>query len=275
MAKTLKKVFEAEIGGAKTQLAVVRPTYAEEMRASLSYNKAFREAVDGGALLRAKIEAVMRKQDLWDDAKQARHDQLVKQLRESERDLRAGGIPLKEARLKAVQMTRDRREWQRLRSERTQLDVHTAEGQAEQAKFNFLVALCTVYNADRRPVFKSVEDYMTSEEPYAYQAATEFANLYHDVDADWEKKLPENDFLMKWKFVNDKLQYVDPSGHLTDADGRLVDAEGRYVNTAGEFVDREGNRLDADGNLFVESPKPFLDEAGNPLVPEAIASSCV
>lgn len=265
MSKVLKKVFKVEVNGKEVELAALRPSAAEEDKAGLAYGKAFREAVDNKFLLRAKIDSVMREQQLWDDKKQARHDELVKAIREGERDLKAGGISLSAARTLAIQVGRNRREWQALRAERTQMDSQTAEGRADQARFSYLVATCTVFAADKKPVFKDVSEYRACEEPYAYKAAEEFANLWHDVDANYEKNLVENQFLVKHGFVNEKLQYIDKAGHLTDSEGRLVDGDGRYVNELGEFVDRDGNRLDKEGSLLVENPLPFLGDDGKPL----------
>ena len=61
-------------------------------------------------------------------------------------------------------------------SERTDYESNTAEGQAENARFNSLVSSCTVYNDTGKPVFNSMDDYLNrSTEEAAAQAATERA----------------------------------------------------------------------------------------------------
>jgi hypothetical protein len=91
------------------------------------------------------------------------------------------------------------------------------------------------------------------------------ASMVYGLDNDFEKTLPENKFLHKYKFVDEKLRLVDKQGRLIDAEGRLIDDKGRYIDEAGNYVDKFGNKVDKDGEYLFES-KPFLDEEGNPIV---------
>jgi len=268
-----KKVIKVEIGGKEVELAVLRPNAKVRQDAQKVYNKAFRDAVESGAILRAKIESVMREQKLWDDAKEAGLRKLQGQIAEKERKIRSGGIKLSEAREMAIQLRRDRDELRALNSERMSLDNNSCEAQADNAQFNFFVSACTVHANDGKPYFKSYEDYMTKEDdPAVGPAASALAKIIYNLEDDYEKKLPENQFLLKFKFADDSLHLIDKQGRKIDADGRLVDQEGRYINEAGEYVDREGNRVDADGNYLVDE-KPFLDDEGNPVLTEVSTST--
>jgi hypothetical protein len=269
-----KKVVKVEIGGKEVELAVLRPNAKQRQEAQKVYNRAFREAVESGAILRAKIESVMREQKLWDDQKEAELRKLQASIGEKERKVRSGGIKLSEARDLAIQLRRDRAELRGLNSERMSLDNNSAEAQADNAQFNYWVSVCTVHANDGKPYFKSYEDYMTKEDdPAVGPAASALAKIIYNLEDDYEKKLPENQFLVKYKFADESLHLVDKQGRKVDADGRLVDENGRYINEAGQFVDREGNLVDAEGNFLVDE-KPFLDDEGNPIVsaPEAIPS---
>jgi len=155
-----KKVVKVEIGGKEVELAVLRPNAKVRQDAQKVYNKAFRDAVESGAILRAKIESVMREQKLWDDAKEAELRKLQGQIAEKERKIRGGGIKLSEAREMAIQLRRDRGELRALNSERMSLDNNSCEAQADNAQFNFFVSACTVHANDGKPYFKSYEDYM-------------------------------------------------------------------------------------------------------------------
>jgi hypothetical protein len=122
-----------------------------------------------------------------------------------------------------------------------------------------------VYNETKQPYFKNLEDYLSrSNEPVAILAAQHLANMLYGLDNDYEKNLPENKFLKKFKFVDDNLRLINDKGKLVDEEGRLVDENGRYINEAGEFIDRHGNRVDDKGEYVVEH-KPFLDDDGNPI----------
>jgi hypothetical protein len=159
-----------------------------------------------------------------------------------------------------------REELRELISVRTNLDNHTAEGQADNARFNYLIASSLVYSSNKEKYFKSYEEYLTrASEPVAIKAAQVLANMLYGLDNDYEKKLPENKFLIKYKFVDDKLRLVNKEGKLVDVEGRLIDINGRYINDKGEFVDKNGTLVDVNGDYLVEF-KPFTDDEGNPIV---------
>jgi hypothetical protein len=91
--------------------------------------------------------------------------------------------------------------------------------------------------------------------------------MLYGLDNDYESNLPENKFLKKFKFVDDKLRLVDKKGRLIDAEGRLIDESGRFIDEEGNFVDKYGNRVTSDGDYLVDA-QPFLDENGNPVILE-------
>ena len=129
-----------------------------------------------------------------------------------------------------------------------------------------------MYNESREPVYKDVDDYLThGADEVAFMGAQTLASMMFQLDKNHDANLPENKFLSRWHFVDDKLRLVNKNGHLVDVDGRLLNEEGHYVDEAGELVDINGRRVDREGNYVVES-QPFLDDDGNPLPePEAQA----
>jgi hypothetical protein len=256
-----KKVFQVELDGKPVEFAVQRPNHKVSQQATLVYNRAMREAIEAKLMLRAKIDQVMREQNLWDDTKQAKFDELVKELLGGEKKLAGGNIKLSQARDIAIQMRRARAELNLLRAERDELDRHTAESQAEQARFNYLVATCTVYGESGTSYYKDADDYLSrTDDPVALPAAQNLGRLIYGLDDDFAKKLPENKFLVKYGFVNDKLHLVrKKDGRLIDGDGRLVDDKGRLVDEQGQLVDRDGNLLTEDGEYKVEFVE-FIDD---------------
>jgi hypothetical protein len=151
-------------------------------------------------------------------------------------------------------------------SVRTSLDNHSAEGQADNSRFNYLVSVCLVYNDTKQPVYKNMEEYLNSStEKVAIMGAQNLANMLYGLDNDYETNLPENKFLKKFKFIDEKLRLVDKKGRLIDREGRLIDESGRFIDEEGNFVDKFGNKVDKDGEYLVDS-QPFLDENGNPII---------
>ncbi len=253
----------------KTEYAVVTPKPVDGRKAQEAYNAAFAAALKSGGLLRQRLTAYMREQGLWNDEKETLQRNLIEKLSEHEIKLKKGGIKLNEARGVAMDMRQVRAELRRLISERNELDVNTVEGQAENARFNALVARCLVYNDTGKPVYSDADDYLThGTDEVAYKGAQVLANLLYQVDDNYESSLPENQFLKRFKFIDDDLRFRNKEGNLVDEDGRLINEDGHYVDNEGNLVDINGNRVDDKGNYIVES-QPFLDDDGNPIAEDS------
>jgi hypothetical protein len=260
------KTFTATVDGVEKEFLVRSPSLTDQREAQKVYNQAFTDAVKSKSVVRAKLDDLLQDQGLWNDEKQAKFTALQRELLEGEKKLAKGGFSLNEAKDLAVKMRRTREEIRDLISVRTSLDNHSAEGQADNARFNYLVSACLVYNDTKQTYFSNMEDYLNrAGESISVLAAQNLANMLYGLDNDYESTLPENKFLKKYKFVDDKLRLLDKKGRLIDSEGRLIDETGRYVDDQGSFVDKFGNKVDEQGDYVVEA-KPFLDDSGNPIV---------
>lgn len=279
MAEQSRK-FEVEIGEGdqkkKVALMVKRPDQDTLQKAQLVYNRTFREAVkpeDGGkgALVRAALDSVLREQHLWDDSKEKRFKELVEALNEGEKRLAKGRIKLSEGREIALQMRRDRAEMRALLTDRNVLDQNTAEAQAENAKFNYLVAACCVDQAKGKPYFKDVDDYnRKGDDPVAGEAAKEFATLFYGLNPEHEQSLAENKWLRAYSYADKEGRLIDrETGHYVDTRGRRIDKEGFLLSEDGRRIAEDGTPLDDNGDYLLDDAAPFLDDDGNPVeVPE-------
>ena len=257
-----------EINGEKKTFTVKSPSLTEQREAQKVYNTAFTDAIKSNSVVRAKMDDVLEEQGLWNKDKQNKYNTLQQELIDGEKRLAKGGFALSEAKKLALKMRDVRLEIRDLISVRTSLDNHSAEGQADNARFNYLVSACVVYKDNDKPYFKDLADYMDrQDDPVALQGAQKLANMIYGLDNNFEKNLPENKFLKKYKFVNEDLRFIDKQGRTVDSEGRLVDENGRYIDNEGNFVDKDGNRVDADGEFVVDT-QPFLDDEGNPVVLE-------
>jgi hypothetical protein len=255
-----KRTFKiSSVEGKEVELRVNRPDHKIQAAGQVVHNKAFRDAVEGGALVRAKVVDVMREQKLWDEAKQKRWDELRKKILDGEKSLARGGLRLSQARQIAIQMRRDRWEFHQMSADRNSLDLNTAEAAAENARFNYFVAACTVYADTGKPYFQDYDAYLASDDPAVASAATQMGKLLYGLDDDYEAKLPENRFLLEQKFCRKDLRLVDKQGRLIDATGHRVDEQGRRINDQGELIDDEGNPLTEDGDYKVDF-QPWIDD---------------
>lgn len=261
----METTFTVTINSKETQLDIRAATLADQRESQKVYNQAFSDAVKSGSIVRAKLDDLLKDQGLWDDKKEIQFKTLQKQILDSEKKLAKGGISLKDAKNTALQIQEYRNDLRDLIAVKTNLDSHTAEGQADNARFNYLVSACVVYKNNGNKYFKNYEDYLNrTTDPVSLIAAQKLASIMYGLDSDFEKKLPENKFLIKYKFVNDNLELIDDKGRLVDADGRLIDQNGRFINEDGKFVDKDGNLVDESGDFVVEF-EPFLDDNGNPI----------
>jgi len=239
------------------KVVIVRKPNAKQRRdASIVYSKAFSQALKDGALLEARLNSYVREQGLWNDEKEERLRKLVTEMGETQKKLAAGGIKKSEGRELAIRMRVLRIEWTNLVSETSSLKDHTAEGQADNARFHYFASVCLV-DETGTPIFKDVDDYLENgNEPHIYEAVTELATLESDLDPEWENNLPENKFLVKYGFVNEDLSLVDKEGRLVNVEGKLINEEGELINEEGELVDWDGKVIEKD----VEEPVFFDDD---------------
>lgn len=262
------ETFKIKKDEKEIELAVRSPSLEDQREAQKIYNQAFTDAIKSKSVVRAKLDDLLEEQGLWNKEKQAKFTELQQQILDGEKRLAKGGFSLKEAKNLAIEMKKTREEVRELISVRTSLDNHSAEGQADNAKFNYLVSSCVVYKENNQKYFNGLEDYMNrADDPAALFGAQKLANMIYGLDNNFEKNLPENKFLQKYKFIDDKLRLINKDGKLVDIEGRLIDENGRFINEKGEFVDKYGNRVDKDGEYVVDS-QPFLDDNGNPIVLE-------
>jgi hypothetical protein len=260
------KTFKATVDGVEKEFLVRSPSLNDQREAQKVYNQAFTDAVKSKSVVRAKLDDLLQDQGLWNEEKQAKFSTLQRELLEGEKKLAKGGFSLNEAKDLAVKMRKIREDIRDLISVRTSLDNHSAEGQADNARFNYLVSACLVYNDTKQTYFLNMEDYLNrAGEAIAVLGAQNLANMLYGLDNDYEGTLPENKFLKKYKFVDDRLRLIDKKGRFIDSEGRLIDESGRFIDDQGSFVDKFGNRVDEQGDYVVES-KPFLDDNGNPVV---------
>jgi hypothetical protein len=264
----ITKEFVVTINDAEKTFIIKSPSINDQREATKAYNQTFSDAIKSKAIVRAKIDELLKEQGLWDDEKQIKLDQFQSEILYRERKLAEGGISLLEAKKIALEIKDVRSQIRDLIAIKMSLDNNTAEGQADNARFNYLVSACTVYKDNNQPYFRNMEDYLDkSTSEVAIKAAQTLANMMYGLDNNYEANLPENKFLKQYKFIDSKLRLINKEGKLVDQEGRLIDENGRFIDSEGNFVDKNGFRVDQDGEYVLEA-KPFLDEEGKPIILE-------
>tara|TARA_R100000005_G_C4980293_1_gene190242 strand:+ start:55 stop:984 length:930 start_codon:yes stop_codon:yes gene_type:complete len=272
MAKNRIKIESVDSEGKEVVAYIKLPDSKDNKKAQLAYNKAFKDALQSGAVLRQKLSQVMEEQGIWNEQKQEQYESIIEEISDGEKALGRGGISLKEARELALKIQEKRVEFRALISERNSMDNNTAEGQADNERFSYLVYLC-LYNQNGKQYFSNIEDYEeNASQPFVVKAAGQLAEKIYGLDPDYDKNLPENKFLRDYNLSDDELNLINEDGHRIDIDEegieRLIDENGRFIayDEDGEsyYVNRDGEKVDAEGEV-VQEFSPFLDDSGKPV----------
>jgi len=239
--------------GNEKVLFIKKPTHTELTDAQLYASSVFNKAKNAGACLRSKLTEYLKEQGLWTDKDQTKVEELKFRVEtnlkilQTGKHIDGGKVKLTEGRKLAIETRRDRLTLNLLLAKQREHDVYTVEGQAENARFDYLVAVC-VLDEEGEKIFKDINDYYDKqEEVYAVEAANQLASMSFNMDDDWEKKLPENQFLIKYKLVDENLRYINKDGKYVNADYQLVNEDGNRINEHNELIDK-------DGQVIIESP---------------------
>lgn len=250
------------------ELAIKKPSAQEGIEAQKVYSKEWADALKRGAPLRAQVEDILIERGLWSKEKQARLIELAKDIEDGSNALKRGNIKLSEAKEIAFRTRAKRFEFNSLALEKNILDNGTVEGQAEIARINYLISVCTVYNHNDKKYYDGLADYYNKAyEKVAQEATNAYMTFVYNIEPDFEKKYTENEFLLERKLINDKLQRLDSDGNPVTEDGtKRINELGQLINDDGEAVDSDGHLIDEKGERLSEKKLPFLDDDGNPIL---------
>lgn len=246
--------------GEKT-VYVKTPSNVQLKKANLVAAKSFADAVNGGCLLKAKTEKVLRDQGLWGEEQINELKEVTERIVANELKLKRGGIKKSEAKDIAFSMREDRYKQSELLGILNSLDSKTAEGISTDARFDYLASVCIV-DEEGQPLCKSIEDYQekaSNGDELINTAAVEFSALFFGYDKDWQLKLEENKFFKEQGMVDEKFRLVNKEGQLVDRKGRRVNEGFQLINEEGKAVNEDGKLIDENGDEIVEFTA-FLDD---------------
>lgn len=263
MSEDIREVVDGDV-----KVLVKKPGKKEHGESQIVYNKSWRKYLENGIIVRAKLNQYLTDQGIWDAQKQDEYDKFVSKINERELILKKGGIPLKKAKAIALELKGLRVDFRNLIADRISYDGNTAEGMADNDRFDYYVTACVLDPETKKPLFKDLEDYNKhSTEPWAIKAASELANMIYGLDPNFEKNQVENTFLRKFNFTDSEGRLINKDGHLIyieeDGTEKLIDKDGNYIayDDAGNAykVNKDGERVD---NIVQDA---FLDDDGNPI----------
>lgn len=207
------------------------------------YTKAFKTAIEDGAILKKSLEDHMRRQGLWDDDMQAEYEQMLKRSADLEYKIKSGYYKkASDLRDKGIELKRIRMELSELLMTRNSMDSITADGVADQARFEYFITQAVLDFLTRKPVFSSLADYKEREsDPVTIKLASEYANFAYGLKDNYEDDLVENRLLRRLGLLNDKGQLINRNGKRVDIDGNLLDEHGGRIDANGDRIDINNN----------------------------------
>lgn len=250
--------------GTEVEILVKRPNSSQLSKAQMLGSKVWTQAIRDGIFTKVGLEKFMEDQGIWSNDKARQQADILRKISIIEKEIATGKnsngttMRLSEGKNKAIELRRLRIDLRELIAEKISLESNTAEGLADNAKFNYLVSQCTYY-PDGNKVYANLDDYNEkSDDEISFSAAAALGELVYKLDRSYEETLPENQFLKKYNFVNEDLSLVDAEGNRIDVDGTRVNEKGWLINKDGHRVDREGNLLTDNGNLLIGGD--FIDD---------------
>jgi len=210
MTKNKTEIVVKDADGVDVKYTAVRPSQSVRAEADVVRSRAWGEYAIKGVTVSAKLKDIVAKQGLWGDDKQKELDALDERMNRLEAmvpdekgKVRAKGTTLQKAKEAAFELRAARAERVDLLSPITRLSGHTAESLADSDAFEFVLTKCLLDPATEKPAFASVEDYKRrADDAEVAAAAGKFAEFYYGHDPDFEKRLPENRFLVARGFVD-------------------------------------------------------------------------
>jgi hypothetical protein len=271
MERKRELVKGENLAGQEIEVAVVRPGSKVMQDGQMEYNRKVATLIREGQkgerlLLRSELDKHLEQLGVWirEDAMQYLKTQ--GEIGTCVLALRQGGMKLSEGRELALHVADLRSKLLELYAKRSQLDGATIEAVAENHKFDFLVSQCVVHADTGGPYFADLADYVArKDEPVAAKAAAKLAQMVYGYDTEYLDKLPEQQWLKQYGFVNAEGRLTNRKGQLVDRDGRAVNENGQWIDEQGNPVDRNGRPVTETGEAVVE-PQPFVDdETGDPV----------
>ena len=202
-------------------------------------------------LLRTELDEYLRKNGIWTDKDINKVTELNKKIDNGIKKLRRGGVKYSEGREMALAVIDSRREIAQVMAKRRIFDEATVESSAESEKIEYLMFLSVVNKEDGQRYWDTFDEMKKKKNTEVYRAASDAAmEVLYGIDSKFERNLPEYKWLLKNKFIDEDLNYLDrKSGNKVDRFGKpLAQVEAEIKETI-ELL---------NGDIVEE--QPFVDD---------------
>lgn len=240
----MKKTFNLD----DKEYAIISPSPKLRQESQIEHSRTFGMLLKcDGILTRIELDRLIKNKKIWEDEKTEEYIKLNNEIAEGLVRLEQKNMRLSEAKDLAIDIVDKRTRLAELNIEYGRYDEMTADAKAEEAARDYLIANCLVDNETGEKIYKTLDEYLENKETaLASMAMIAFLQMEYGSAEDIIKNNPENQFLIKYKFVNDDLRFINKEGKLVDRDGNPIE----------EIINEEDEVLE---------PGVFLDDDGNPI----------
>lgn len=242
------------------QMICVKTPGPEELEAgdrayASTLAKLFREPKEKRLLLRSQLHAILKQDGIWTDEDEAKVGTLQTEIGDLLNKVRKGGIKESEGRKLCLQIQDKRNEIMQTMAKLNQSEACTIEGRGDEERLESLLQLCCVYASSGESYWPSLEDMKNSKQTEAYRKASDaLVRIVYNVDEDFEKKLPENRWMIKHGYMDEGMKnFIDKkTKEPVDRDGNpLAKEQEKFIN----------NLVNLQGEIIEETP--FIDDETN------------
>jgi len=192
-------------------------------------------------LTRNELDAYLKEIGIWTEKDQEFVANKQNKIDELLDELRKGGISVKEVRSKCIEISELREDIVEAMRKRQIFDDTTVESIAEGEKIDYLIYTATINDNTNERYWESFDEMKNDRRSEVYRRVSRIASMViYGYDVEFEKNLPENKLLKKYKLVDEDLNLIDPK--------------------TGEFVDREGNSLEEAKKDFANKIQSLVGE---------------
>lgn len=191
---------------------VIEPTIVMNNEASKIYVQELSKALKSGNYVpRDNLTSYLMANKMIPSDFEDKLKDLQSKIQDKLQPLKIGGIRLSDMAARAKEAQKMRQEVLRMTNTRASYDSLTAESVAENAQFQFFLFSC-LRNEDGSLVFKNASEFESCQDTdLLTEAAKQLNKILYKIEGDdnWYKKLPENEFLIKYKFMSEDYKFLD------------------------------------------------------------------
>jgi len=208
-------------------------------------------------LLRSELDSFLRENGMWSQKDQNLLDSINGEINNLLNQLRSGGIKLSEGRKIAIAITDKRQKLVQLMQKRQSFDDSTIESIADNEKTDYFIYACTRNSITGDRHWESFSEMKANKDSDSYKKAMSISmSVLYGIDSDFEKNLPENKWLKKYKYIDENLSFVD---RVT---GKFVDRDGTPIEQVQDELLEKLQSIVGE----IEEESPFIDdETGLPV----------